>query len=222
MVRFLAVVSCVGLCGCDERARPFGPACAPWRSYPFDGMRTWVYRSTDPALDYELVATSDGVPEGPDAEVYRIPFHRRCTQDATDCADGELVQALSWSSGPGDGVAVHAVDAGAGPVDLEPPLAFAGFDACDWGATTTAEINGASWTTTLSERPERCPIAMEGVMWDECFRLDIETTAAEGPPLAGTWWSATAIGVAAFQRAGEAAVWGLLEHDCTGECDGKW
>ena len=224
MVRFLAFFSCVWALGCGEpRTLGRGTCAHVWKSYPFDGVRTWVYRSTDPILDYELVATSDGEPEGLDnAEIYPISFHRRCAQDAADCTDGELVQAISWSSGPRDGVAVHTIDAGAGPVAVEPPVVLAEYyGGCDGIIATTTEAHG-EWVVARPEPIVPCPNTLGGVRRQDCIVLDVETTAEDGRPLAGTWWSAYAIGVVAFQRAGEAAVWEMVESNCTGECDGEW
>jgi hypothetical protein len=214
----------LSLCG-------FAPGCGgtvisdcdpgPRVTYPFDGVRTWEYRS-DGVPDHDLVATSDGVPEQRGGvNVYRVPFAKRCGEDAVGCVEGELFQAISWSSDAQRGVAVHAVDAGAGPTDLQPPVVLSPDLGCELSPTATTEVDGVIWTVSRAERPA-CPVVLGDVTLDDCFEIEVEVDAGSGAPLAGTWWSAHAFGVVAFQRSGESAVWELSDIDCAGDCDGTW
>lgn len=185
-----------------------------WKSFPFDGVRTWTYVNADRSVPYAIVATSDGVAErrvGPGAhgfDVYTVSYG--CVGESEACATPELY-ALQWSSDTFQGVFVHGVRMGGAAtfVAFDPPLWFAG-DTQAVGERLVTETNGATWTSTRGES-QGC----DDLVWE------LET-ADGGYPLAGQWWAMEVVGVTAFQRSGDATRWELAEIACEEDCDGAW
>jgi hypothetical protein len=190
------------------------PGIPVWESYPFDGQRSWTYRSEDPSVAYELVASSSGEPVVVDGvNTYLVETHQRCLAAGTDCEDG-LLYTTTWSSQHELGVHVHAVDG----QPFEPPIQLS-IDAPGPGQRVETEVDGQRWSSELG-RTEPCPVVLDA-NWHECLVLEVQTDG-EGFPVAGRWWSAPGNGVAAFLRAGEQHVWQLSALSCEGECDGTW
>lgn len=182
--------------------------------FPFDGERTWTYRSTDDTLAYELVVVSEPPPDVADAlNVYTVRYARRCVSNDPECVDGEAF-SLRWASRVGEGVLVYGYD----DVQLDPPVRIAD-DRTDAGDVAETVTGGATWTSAM-EGMSDCPVAM-AVEWDSCARFVVESDA-DGGPLAGTWWAARGHNVVAFEPAGDVGRWELAELDCEGECDGTW
>ena len=77
-------------------------------------------------------------------------------------------------------------------------------------AALTAKHGGAVKTHAVDIRDAAAVDAMIQAIWDD------------GGPLAGTWWATKGNGVAAFEPAGGAGRWELLDLTCDADCDGSW
>ena len=225
-VRTIAIVGLGTLAGPGCGVSSSGGLC-PYPlsfSYPFDGERTWVYRSTDPTAPFQIIATSTAEPERQRGGemAYRVPFREQCADASGDCVEGRLVHAISWSSPRDGGVAVHAIDVGAGIEEVWPPIRYTDWngEGCEQTGSTETETGGQAWKVDTEAQGAACPDALELSL--ECKKVQIESDGPDGFPLAGTWWSSRAIGIVAFQRAGEEAMWVMADVDCVGACDGRW
>ncbi|MEQ1570962.1 MAG: hypothetical protein ABMA64_35360 [Myxococcota bacterium] len=187
-----------------------------WSAFPFDGEREWVYRSTDDALPYLLVARSSGEGEVVDGGLaYTVRYETDCVTYSDTCTTGDVLASLTWSSDASAGVRVHAID----DVPLDPPVALAADDATEGDALVT-ESGGRSWTSTFAG-VSSCPIAM-AASWPSCVQLEVAVDAGDGGVLAGTWWAADRSGVAGFTPSLADGRWELTDSTCAGECDGTW
>ena len=193
-----------------------------WESVPFDGQRTWEYVSSDEALPYKLVVEifGPGEPGLLDAIVYTLHYKQDCFLPDPACVDGEILRIIKWSSDPVRGVMVHGFGDLGAMQDFDPPIKISADDA-NRGDSWETVTGGATWTSTYVGI-ENCDVAMVQT-WPECFRFEVETDAGEGYPLAGTWWSAQANGVARMEIATETGQWKLNDLWCDEPgCGTQW
>ncbi len=187
--------------------------------FPFDGDRVWEYINTDETLPYKLIATTVGSESQGGRNVYAVQYAKECVANDPDCVDGDVLRTVRWSSTSSDGVHLWGYTMGSTTVEFDPPvqLTLSTMKRDDVVTTTTG---GADWTSTMVGT-DVCPIAFTG-NWDECIVLRLETTAADGYPLTGTYYAAARNNLAAIELDGDSGRWELSDFDCSGECDGSW
>jgi hypothetical protein len=193
-----------------------------WDTFPFDGERTWSYNSSDDAVPYRLEVEifGPGEPGLEDQNVYTLHYKQDCFREDPSCVTGDVLRIIKWSSDPVAGVLIHGYDTGDGMQELDPPLKLSADDVAvgdSWETVT----GGSTWTSTYTGI-EGCDVAMP-VTWDTCLTFDVSTDAGEGYPIAGTWWSTKANGVARMEIATEVGQWRLAQLECVGaDCGESW
>jgi len=214
-MRIVALV----LAGCAGTGLPPGGTIV-WESFPYDGQRTWEYVNDE--MTYRLVVEifGPGEPGLLDTTVYTLHYKQDCFGNDPSCVTGEILRIMKWSSDPTKGVMVHGFGDLLAMQDFDPPIQISADDA-DRGDTWTTTTGGANWTSTFNGIGE-CQIAMDQT-WPSCFIFEITTDAGEGYPLAGTWWSAQANGVATMEIATETGIWELNDFWCDEPgCGTQW
>lgn len=192
--------------------------------FPFDGVRTWQFVSTDQTVPYRLVAQMRA--DEPDVidgmNVYTVDYISDCVRDEQGCVDQEILRTISWASDLVEGVFIYSWTEGAATTHFEPPLMVAGTEMLLGDELTTATA-GATWTSTLLDF-EDCPVHMT-VDWRNCARFQIDDGDGNdltGLGLAGEYWAVKGYNVVALRLAGEEGIWQLSKQSCEGQCDGNW
>src|SRR5687768_10557240 len=112
----------LALLACSPEPLESGDIVGLWKSFPFDGERTWEFLSTDTTLPYALYVTSSDKPEVVDgSNVYPVTAETDC-RAAGDCED-EILWSIRWSSDTTSGVRIHGWTVGdEDPVELAPAI----------------------------------------------------------------------------------------------------
>lgn len=194
--------------------------------FPFDGIRTWEFISTDMEMSFKRQAnmrsTEPDVVDG--VNTYPIDYHIKCVQHDEECESG-LERTLSWSSNQIDGVHIWYWTEGNDPtVYFDPPLQIAEVE-MKVGEAITTETGGAVWTSTLVAF-EDCPIRFRGGP-SRCARFtltDGDENPETGAGLVGDYWASVNYNIVGFQFPDDEGVWQLANHQCE-ECqadNGRW
>jgi hypothetical protein len=186
--------------------------------FPFDGQRSWEYRSTDDNVPYQLVGTMLDESESIDGQnVYTINYTKDCFRDE-NCEDEELVFALRMSNYSPNGVFINGYDPGTGNVNLDPPLLVAEREVrrAEPVETVTAGITFSSEFIGPTSCDDHIVITTS---WT-CNEFLI-TGDAPLFPITGTFHAVNSQGLVAFQFTDEVAEWQLLSAEAI-DADGVW
>lgn len=205
-----------------------------WEHFPFDGNRTWEFRS-DSGAQYEIVATTR--PDDPenelsdeDTNVYWIDFTVDCVGADPECVDGEFIKALAFSSDVRDGVQIHAYDQGNSIIPYDPPLLVTPKDNVV-GEVTQTNTDNSNWSSTLmGYQPCTDIVRMQGTDFERanCAARFVIEDGDNDPDtnsgVTGDLWVARGIGFVGFSLEGQEEVWGLSSLVCEPdeECNGEW
>lgn len=211
------VLVAVLLAGCGEAT--FDGTVA-WRSFPFDGERTWEFVADGQASPFQVdarILVDAGATITSVGNAYVVEHAKRCATVSADCIDQEVIRTVEWSSTPA-GVYIHGIFADDDFDTFDPPIQLSAGSVLvgDVWETRTA---GALWTSTYGGQ-ESCPTRFAGAL-AQCFRYDLTTTGADRG-LAGSYWAAPGINVAAFELAIDGTRWVYGTSECVGDCDGSW
>jgi hypothetical protein len=200
-----ALVAGLGLAGCEPADNYSFNGYRMQTFFPFDGSRSWEYVNVDDdTVPYKLIATLIGSEDLDGVRIYEVEFQRECV-GAAECEPGH--DHSIWMSSDGDGVRVHRWgDAGATPVDFDPPLALADGSMVVDDSVSTTTI-GSTWTTTFAAM-EACPVQWTDE-WDECAKFTVDAGGTDHP-LVGTWWAVTGYNIVAWRTPDSGDQWQLL------------
>jgi len=234
-----AALAVVLLTGCLPKENPFGyGGTLMYEYFPFDGIRTWEFISTDEDLPHTMVATMRE--PDPDAKapkdginLYTIDYSKHCRGADGSCIEGDLIRTITWSSDLEDGVRIHDYeDATTGLIEFNPPILIAP-EKMERDETAVTDTGGFTWTSTLIAT-ETCPVHMN-VDWTDCIHFSLDDGDGDintNPGLVGDYWAIVGYNVVAVELAAEVSMvdgeevgqWQLSDHDCEPleECDGSW
>lgn len=218
----ISVFALVALTACDGPQVEFR-GTKMQQLFPFDGLRTWEYISTDESVPHKLVgrmrSMEPEVMEG--MNVYTVDYTKFCLANDPGCVDGDPVRTVKWASDEIKGVYIMEWSEGGGSaVTFEPPLMFADVE-MKRDDTIETETGGAVWRLAL-DGFEECPVRMQ-VDWPECARLSLTADGGTGGQgLAGQYWAARGQNLVAMQIEGEGGTWELSKVTCEEDCDGNW
>lgn len=204
-----------------------------WEHFPFDGNRTWEFRS-DSGADYEIVATTrEDDPENElsdeDTNVYWVDFTVDCVGSDPTCVDGEFIKSIAFSSDVREGVQIHSYEETA-TITYDPPILITPKDNTV-GETNTTATDGANWASTLvGYQPCTDIVRMQGSDFERpnCaahFLIeDGDTNPDTNAGLTGDLWVARGLGFVGFSFEGTEEIWGLSGLVCEPdeECNGEW
>lgn len=221
----LILIGAALLAGCDQPEIE-NPGEPMWSYFPFDGVRTWEFISSDMSLTFKRKAamrsTEPDVLDG--VNTYPIDYHVICVQNDPDCVTG-VERSLSWSSDKVDGVYIWEWTEGQNPtVYFDPPLHVADAE-MKVGEVLTTETAGYTFTSTLTAF-EECPIRYQGGP-AKCARITIsdgDDDPETGKGLVGDYWAGTNYNIVGFQFPEDEGVWQLSSHvcdDCAAD-NGRW
>ena len=227
------------LTGCPPKQNPFGySGTLMYELFPFDGIRTWEFISTDEELAYSLVGTMRE--QDPDAKVpkdgatlYTIDYTKNCRGADAGCTTGEVLRSITWSSHIEEGVRIHDFEDANGLVEYNPPIvvATAKMERDDVAET---KADGYTWSSTL-KATEACSVQMN-VDWPDCVHFTLDDGDGDdttNPGLVGDYWAIAGFNVVTFQLVSDIVIvdeeevgqWELVGHDyiCEGDCvEGIW
>ena len=234
-----AALAVILLTGCPPKENPYGyGGTLMYEFFPFDGIRTWEFISTNEDLPHTMVATMREI--DPDAKEpkdgitrYTVDYSKHCRGASADCVEGELIRTITWSSDLEEGVRVHDYeDPISGPVEFQPPILIAP-EKMERDDTAVTETGGFTWTTTLIAT-EMCPVHMN-VDWPDCIHFSLDDGDGDDTTnagLVGEYWAIVGYNVVAVQLLAELTVvddvevgqWQLSGHDCEPleDCNGEW
>lgn len=217
-----SVVGLVGLAACAGTP-PTYVGTDLYLMFPFDGVRTWEFVSTDPEISYALVAkmrsTEPDVHED-GHNLYPVDYFSECRQNDPDCVDG-LIRTIVWANDEVDGTFIYAWTEGSNTLTFDPPLMIADTEMRRDDVLTT-ETGGATWTSRL-DALESCPVRLN-VDW-QCAKMvldDGDDNPATGSGLTGTYWATVGYNVVAIAPEGGEDVWELSKQYCEEDCAGVW
>lgn len=205
-----------------------------WQHFPFDGVRTWEYISTDLSLSYKLIGQMRE--EDPDSEVnaehnvYHIDYSTDCVAADPECVDGEVIRTVAISSDY-DGVWIHTFAQGSATVTFDPPLVVAP-DEVKVGEVVETTTDGIKWNSVLVGF-EPCDgfVRMQGESF-KASNCSAHLTLSDGDNnpdtnygLAGDYWVARGLGIVGISLDGDdGAIWGLSKMICEpdDDCNGEW
>lgn len=175
--------------------------------FPFDGVRTWEFTSTDTTLRHHLVAsmgaetemTADGV------LTHEIRYDLVCVDPGDETCAGSWVRSLVWSATASDGVMIHALHTDSVDLAFEPPIALA--DGSMLAGETVTSGPGDAWTATFVG-VEACPVLWT-TEWDTCARLRLEGSGEGADELVGEYWAVTSFNVVAMELGSDSGQWQL-------------
>lgn len=203
--------------GCNEA--PFTFSGTPTElMFPFDGERSWKYRSTSADVPYELYGEMLPEPESLDGKnVYTINYFKDCFRDV-DCVQDDLVFALRMSNTSPDGVFFHGYDDGDGSVTLAEPVHIAAREAMRNEVKETTTEGRVFASEFLG--PTDCA---DHVIVNSQWECNIFEVTADSPlfPLTGSFYAVNSQGIVAMQFAGETDEWQLLSATAI-DPDGIW
>jgi hypothetical protein len=134
--------------------------------------------------------------------------------------NAEIVGAVKWSSGSGDGIHIHGFAEGTGEfVMFDPPIAFT--DDSDYmqvGASVTTETGGYTFTSTYVGN-ESCPVQW-GLDWEGCVHIRLDDGDGDdmaGPNFAGDYWLVQRYGPAWMHLTGYTEKWNLARYEWSGD-----
>jgi len=232
------------LTGCPPKQNPYGySGTLMYELFPFDGLRTWEFISTDEDLVYSMIATMRE--QDPDAKEpkdgitrYTIDYTQNCRGASDDCVPGGPIRTITWSSHIEEGVRIHDYeDPIAGLIEYDPPIVIATAK-MERDDVIETKSDGFTWTSTLGEVQD-CPVQMN-VEWPDCAHFTLDDGDGDdttNPGLVGAYWSIAGFNVVTVQLVVdtrtvtdpngeeiEVGQWQLVDHDCEPleDCDGTW
>jgi hypothetical protein len=205
----------LGLAGCDQDQFQYS-GFQMVDFFPLEGDVTgWTFGNVDPGVDYRLIRTltpeEDVNPEsrGDGLVVWTWSVEAVCVEDTEDCAETGWQYDLSLSSSSRRGVLIHGYERpDTGFVAFDPPLELAESRMALGDATTTDNVDGHSFTSTLVGL-EDCEDTL-AVDW-ECAHLSI-TSEPEGHWLTGDWWATAGFNIVAFERQEDPGKWRIIRN----------
>ena len=198
--------------------------------FPFDGVRTWEFISSDTTVPYlmnaELGQTPELVEEGV-TKVYTLSYSTSCPAGVADCTEDMegWVRDIKLSEG-GRGARIHGFDSPeTGPVVFEPPITLAArtMEVTDTVTTTTG---GETFTTRFDNYGDFCDVPYTSE-WNQCIVLTLcngvfETNPDNGVeecvddgdphPLSGVYTAVAGYNIIAFELAGDPGRWQLIKQ----------
>lgn len=174
--------------------------------FPFDGVRTWEFTSTDSTATQRLEASMTGeeVVLDDGTRTTEVRYDLVCIDpEDTSCEDA-WVRSLVWSTTRHSGVVIHELHAPDGDVVFDPPVQFTGGE-MTVGDVVTTEGGFSSEFVAI----EPCPVLWTDE-WDQCAKIHLD--APEGlaaTHLSGDWWAVPSFNVVALDLASESAQWQL-------------
>lgn len=184
--------------------------------FPFDGERTWTFRSEDETVVNTVVATLNPTAENPETGlfVYAMDYTLGCRADAEEgtCTAGDpfRISQIRWSADQSRGTLIHSFTEDGTTTNFSPPLVITedqGVPDEQW----VTETDQGTFTSTFDQIGD-CPVMMD-VDWDECVRILVDDDgdpATPGThPMHGVWYAVAGFNVIAFQLNDDAALWQL-------------
>lgn len=234
MVRSIVPLLLPLLAGCIPEDGITSGSEVLWQHFPFDGLRTWEYVSTDLEVTYKLVGTmreDDPNPEvSEDYNVYHVDFTTKCVAADPSCVDGGLVRTIAFSSDVSNGSLIHKFVQGSLDVDYDPPLVIAPDDV-NVGESYETITDGQKWSSTLvAFEPCDGIVKMQGDQYaaSNCSAhlqlTDGDANSDTNQGLAGDYWVAKGLGIIGIKLEGDDGTWGLSKLECepAEDCNGQW
>jgi hypothetical protein len=234
-----AALAVVLLAGCPPKQNPFGyGGTLMYEFFPFDGLRTWEFISTNEELAYSLVAImQEADPEAKEPKDgisrYTVDYTKHCRGADATCFEGEVIRTITWSSDIQEGVRIHDYeDPSSGLIEFEPPILIAP-EKMERDEEAVTDTGGFTWTSTLLGT-ESCPVKMN-VDWTDCVHFSLDDGDGDdstNPGLVGEYWAIVGYNVVTVQLNSDMVIvddeevgqWQLSSHNCEPleDCDGTW
>jgi len=179
--------------------------------FPFDGLRTWEYVSTDTSLPYKLVATLDPsftTEQGGDIQVYRVSYEYVCVSE--DPCTPAWVRDVLWSSDGTYGTRIWGFDTAGGTVSFDPSVQVTDGEMVA-GASVVTDTGGDTWTSTFVG-VETCPVIWTQEWGDRCVHLHLDDGDGDddgGSWVAGHYWVITNYNVVGMELTDDTGQWQL-------------
>lgn len=225
------------LTGCPTKDQILPGGESLYEHFPFDGVRTWEYISTDLEISYKLKGDMRADDPNPDVSadfnVYHIDYSTKCVAADPDCVDGALVRSIGVSSDVTNGVLIHSFVQGSVDISYDPPLVIAPRET-KVGQEIETFTDGITWTSTLTGY-ETCEgiVNMQGDQFTSAncaahiVLEDADSNADTNYGLAGEYWVSIGLGIIGLSLEGDdGQIWGLSKLECEESddrtCNGEW
>lgn len=172
--------------------------------FPFDGVRSWEFTSTDTTITQRLLATYDGEPITLDdgTRGYEVEYTLACVDpNDTECVE-TWVRTLTWSTTQTGGVRIHRVQSPDGDTTFEPAVVLA---EAEMRVSATVD-SGAFSSEFVGIEP--CPVVWTDE-WDQCIHLSLSGSGDGSEHVVGDYWAVGNYNTVAIGLSADSGDWQL-------------